>query len=578
MTSTQGGSRKIISAVIGLAPIIHTLRTYRRDSLAPDLSAGLIVGIITIPQAVAYAMLAGMPPEAGLYACLVPLLLYAVFGTSPHLMVGPVAMTALLVASAIGTFSGPGETPASIAGVLCIEAGAMLWLMRAARMSGLVNLLSHPVMSGFVSAAAVLIILSQLQPLIGSPLGISRPSDLLDLLDMLTHANGSAVLIGISSLAFLISLQRLGPAFLRRFGLGLTAGQWLARTGPLAVTIVGTVCVTIFDLHRSAGVAVVGDVPAGLPDFALPSLNPELWRGLLPSSALIAIIAYVESYSIATALAARKGSRIEAAQELIALGAANIGAGLTGAYPVAGSFSRSGVAFQSDARTTVSGLFCAAVIMLALAFLTPWIADVPMAALAAIIIFSVFGIIDLKGIRQHWRGHRADSLTQLVTFSAVVAVSVEAGLVTGIALSIAFFLRQSSRARMTVVGRVEGTGQVRDVDRYDIAPSTRVLALRIDEDVFFANAGPIEALVLERLSRQPSYRHLLLVGSSINRIDTTGAEMIARLSRNLAVAGVKVHLSDIKGTVLQQLESAGVTHELTGQIFFSAEQGLHALA
>ena len=579
MALRQGDQRKPVSNLIGLVPLVGTLRNYRRTDLAADLSAGIIVGIISIPQAVAYALLAGMPPEAGLYACLLPLVLYAVFGTSPHLMVGPVAMTALLVASAIGTFGVPeGRAPASVAAVLCIEAGLLLWLLRAIRMSGLVNLLSHPVMSGFVSAAAVLIILSQLQPLIGSALGMGRIFDLTQLPNMLTNANTAAAWIGGGSLFFLFALQQIGPRLLRRAGLGLTAAQWIARTGALVVTVVATFCVVVFDLNRSAGVAVVGAVPPGLPGFALPSLDAALWRALLPTAALVAIIAYIESYSIGTTLAARRGTRVDAGQELIALGAANIGAGLTGAYPVAGSFSRSGVAFQTGARTTVSGLFCAAVIVAALLFLTPWIGRVPMAALAAIIIVSVFSLIDLRGIRQHWRGHRAESLTQLFTFGVVLAVSVEAGLIVGIGLSIAFFLRQSSRARMTLVGPVEGTGQVRNVDRYPIEASTKVLALRIDEDVFFANAGPIEDGVLERISRQPGYRHLLLVGSSINRIDSTGAEMIARLSRNLAVAGIKVHLSDIKGPVLQQLESAGVTRELTGQIFFSAEQGLRSLA
>lgn len=574
----QSDRRKPISNLIGLVPIVDTLRTYRRTDLTADLSAGIIVGIISIPQAVAYALLAGMPPEAGLYACLLPLMLYAVFGTSPHLMVGPVAMTALLVASAIGTFAAPeGREPAAVAAVLSIEAGLLLWLLRAMRMSGLVNLLSHPVLSGFVSAAAVLIILGQLQALIGSALGMGHIFDLTQLPNMLTNANGAAALIGGSSLFFLFALQKIGPALLRRIGLGLTAAQWIARTGALVVTVVTTICVVAFDLNRSAGVAVVGAVPPGLPGFALPSLDAALWRALLPTAALVAIIAFIESYSIGTTLAARRGARVDAGQELIALGAANIGAGLTGAYPVAGSFSRSGVAFQTGARTAVSGLFCAAVIVAALLFLTPWIGRVPMAALAAIIIVSVFSLIDLRGIRRHWRGHRADSLTQLITFGVVLAVSVEAGLLVGIGLSIAFFLRQSSRARMTLVGPVEGTGQVRDVERYPIEASTKVLTLRIDEDVFFANASPIEDGVLERISQQPGYRHVLLVGSSINRIDSTGAEMIARLSRNLAVAGIKVHLSDIKGPVLQELESAGVTRALTGQIFFSAEQGLRSL-
>ncbi|MFM7121953.1 MAG: SulP family inorganic anion transporter, partial [Gammaproteobacteria bacterium] len=337
------------------------------------------------------------------------------------------------------------------------------------------------------------------------------------------------------------------------------------------------------DGHRNAGLAAGaavsrrGVVPAGLPPIALPPLAPALWIDLLPVAALIAVVSYVESYSIGTTLATRIGTRVDANRELVALGAANLAAGMTGAYPVAGSFSRSSVAFQTGARTQVSALVSAGVILCALLVLMPLVALIPQTVLAAIIMVSVLGIIDTHSARKHWRGHRDESATEIATFLAVIVGGVELELLTGVALALALFVRQSSRPRLIVVGQVGDTGQVRSVRRYEVVTHAKVLAIRIDENIFFANANPIEQRLLTLIGQHPDTRHLVLVCSAVNRVDVTGIEMLARVSRNLAAARIILHLTDVKAQVLRQIEAAELPRALTGQIYFSADQALRAL-
>ena len=563
-------------------PLLETLRGYGREDFTADAIAGTIVGIVTLPQAIAYAVLAGLPPEAGLYACLAPLILYALLGSSRHLMVGPVAVAALMVAAAISTYGPRFDTEnhgaaLDIAAVICIEAGAMLVLLRMLQLGGLVNLLSHPVIVGFVNAAAVLIFFGQIPLLLGAPGGGTGFAVITSLPDQIAELNPATASLGIGTLILLLGLQFRGGAWCRKLGFDLPDGHPVLRLGPLVATLAGGACVAVFNLDDQARVAVVGAVPAGLPAIGLPPLQSALWVDLLPVSALVAVVAYVESYSIGTTLATRIGSRLNANQELVALGAANLAAGITGAYPVAGSFSRSSIAFQTGARTQVSGLISAALILLALLLLMPLVAWIPHTVLAAIIMVSVLGIIDIHSARKHWRGHRDESATEIATFLAVIVAGVELGLLTGVALALALFVRQSSRPRLIVVGQVGDTGQVRSVRRYEVVTHARVLAVRIDENIFFANANPIEQRLLTLIGQHPDTRHLVLVCSAVNRIDVTGIEMLARVSRNLAAARIILHLTDVKAQVLRQIEAADLPRTLTGQIFFSADQALRAL-
>ena len=562
-------------------PIVDVLQRYRRADFGHDLTAGVIVAVITVPQAIAYAFLAGLPPQAGLYACLAPLVIYAALGSSRHLAVGPVAIAALMVAATIGQYAAAyDQSHLEISIVLCLQAGIILWLLRLLQMGGLVNLLSHPVITGFVNAAAFLIIVSQLPAFTGiGPGSADDPfNQLADLAGRWQEINAVSIAIGIGALAGLLLVGRYGVTVLRLLMPDVADEHPVSRLGPMVVAVLAAGVVALWQLDTGFGVAVVGYVPPGLPSFTVPSFNWPLWVDVAPAATMIAVVAYVESYSIGTTLAARQRTRVNAHQELIALGAANIGAAFTGAYPVAGSFSRSSVNYQAGGRTQVSSLICAAVIVLSLLFLTPLFALLPHAALAAIVVVSVVGIVDFSSARRHWRVYREDSITELVTLVTVVLFGVETGLITGVALSIAFFVRTSSRPHIAIVGRIANTEHFRSARRYSVETFPHVAAIRIDENVYFANANQIENKLLKLVQRRPGTRHVLLVMSAVNMIDVSGLEMFYRFNQNVSAMGIKLHLSEVKGPVMEQFEATDFVMQLTGSVFFTTDQAMRDLA
>jgi SulP family sulfate permease len=348
------------------------------------------------------------------------------------------------------------------------------------------------------------------------------------------------------------------------------------RLGPMVAAAVAILIVGLVGLEGE--ITLVGFVPAGLPELAAPPFNLTLWLELLPSAAIIAVISYIESFSIGTTLAARKQDRINPHQELIALGAANVGAAFTGAYPVAGSFSRSSVNYASGARTPVSSLVCAGVIVIALIFFTGLFALLPHAVLAAIVMISVVGLMDLKSSREHWSIYRHDTITELATLGLVLFMGVEIGLITGVLLSIAFFIRTSSRPNITQVGRLGDTEQFRSIKRYDVETLPHVLALRVDENIYFANATQIENKLIKRVQKRRSTKHLLVVCSSVNMIDATGLQMLSRLNQHLAQADIRLHLCDIKGPLMAQLKGTDLETALSGEIFFNADRAMRKFA
>ncbi len=571
----RSGVRKWTESV----PLVPLLRGYRPEDFSHDLIAGLVVGMIAIPQAVAYAYLAGVPPQSGLYACLVPVLLYSVFGSSRDLVVGPVAVAALMVASTVSAYAPKfSDEYLSITTIISLQVGLILLALRVSRMGGLVHLLSHSVISGFVNAAAILIIISQLPAFTGiQPDGDSRPLTVLGgLAEHLSGVGGETISYGALSLILLVLFPRFLPRVSGWFGYRMSPDHALTRVGPVLVAVLAIVAVTLTDSTTS--VATVGAVPSGLPNIHAPPFDLELWRSLLPSSAVIAVVAYIESYSIGASLAARKQRRVNSHQELIAIGAANVGAAFTGAYPVAGSFSRSSVNFHSGGRTPVSSLTSGVVILFVLLFLTEIISNLPQAVLASIVIVSVLGLMDFRSGLKHWPVGRDDTLTAHATFLLVLFMGVEVGLLAGVALSIAFFMRASARPRITQVGRLENSESFRSVRRYDVETCPHVLALRIDESIFFANAAQIEDKILKRVQGRQDIRHLLLVCSSVNSVDITGVQMLLRLNANLVRSGVAFSLCDVKGWIKAQLDVLGVTDQLSGKLFFSADQAMKYLS
>ena len=552
-------------------PIVATLRSYRRDDFGHDLVAGLVLGVVTVPQAVAYAFLAGLPAQAGLYACLAPMVIHAVLGSSRQLVVGPVAIAALMVAATVGEYA-PAYSDAylSITAILCLQVCIVLWLLRALQLGGIVNLLSHPVIAGFVNGAAILIVISQLPAFVG--LGVDARGNPWQQL-----AAFAGALAGLSPAALTIGLASVfGVWAIRRFA-GLPLGNPdhpLARTGPMLVAIAATVCVAVLELD----VDTVGFVPAGLPGITLPPVDLALWVNLAPAATMIALVAFVESYSIGATLATRQRERIDAPQELLALGAANLGAAVTGAYPVAGSFTRSSVNHAAGARTQVSTLVCAVAIVVTLLWLTPLFADLPHATLAAIVIVSVVGLVDSSMLREHWRFYRADAVVHVLTLAGVLVLGVAGGLLLGVAAAVALFLRQSSRPHIAVLGRLGDSTHFRNVARYDTETFPHVAAVRVDENLYFANAHEVEDRLLEIVGGNDEIRHLVLVCSAINFIDTSGLEMLRRVSHTLEARDVALHLSDVKGPVADQVAATSLVDELAGEVYLTTDEAMRALS
>ena len=546
--------------VLGNLPLVRSLANYRHTDFQHDLAAGLIGGIITVPQAIAYAFLAGLPPEAGLYACLVPTFLYALLGTSRELAVGPVAIVALMVASALAKHASSPDMYGAVTAVLCFEVGVLLLLLRAFQMGGIVNFLAHPVMAGFVNAAAIVIIVSQLAPFAGLPdAGTTNAwQQLVKAVQGIDAANAATIALGAAALVVLYAVRRVPSDVLRRIG-------------PIVVIVASLATVVAFDLDRRLGIAVVGHVPAGLPTFALPPLDGTLWLALVPSSAAIALIAYIESYSLGTTLAARHGRSVGANAELVALGAANLGAAFTFAYPVAGSFSRSGVNFSAGARTQVASLVAMTLIVATLLWATPLFERLPQAVLAAIVIAAVADLIELRPLREYWSFYAADTVTHLITLVGVIAFGVELGLLLGVLFSVAFFVRQSSKPHIAILGRIGDTGVFRNVERHRTETLSHVAAVRVDENIYFANAHDIESRLIEIATQTAGLEHLLLVCSAVNFIDTSGLAMLERVNDDLERLGIQFHLSDVKGPVMDRLNTTRFPDQLTGSIFFSTD-------
>jgi SulP family sulfate permease len=558
-------------------PLVQSLKDYTREDFSRDLSAGVVVGMVTVPQAVAYAYLAGLPPQAGLYACLLPMLIYACLGSSRHLVVGPVAVAALLVAAAIAQHAPDyGNAHLMISSVLCLQVGLIMLALNLFKMGGLVTLLSHPVITGFVNAAALLIIVSQLPAITGISID-QTSSPLLQvsaLLKSVDGLNATTLTIGFTALLFLLCSKTLIQRLLTLVGL-LGDDHPLTKTGPLWAALAGILCVSTLGL--SGATETVGTVPQGLPTLAWPSMDLALWLALLPSAAVIAVITYIESYSIGATLAAKEREQVRPNQELIALSAANIGAALSSAYPVAGSFSRSGVNYAAGARSPVSSIICAIIIVCTLLFFTEAFVDLPKAALAAIVMVSVLNLIDLDSWRKNWSSYRQDCWTEWATAVGVLALGVEVGLLFGMLLSVAFFLRGASNPVITQIGRLGDSEQFRSAKRYSVTLHHHVLALRVDENIFFANATQIEARVVGRALRRRGTQDVVLACGSVNRIDSTGLTMLLRVSRTLADAGIHFHLSEIKGHLMQALSPTNLAENISGEIFFSNDEAMRTL-
>jgi SulP family sulfate permease len=560
-------------------PILTWGKSYSGKSFSDDMLAALIVIIMLIPQSLAYALLAGLPPEAGLYASIVPIVLYAVFGTSHALAVGPVAVVSLMTAASLSQIAEQGTMGYAVAALsLTGLSGVILLAMGLLKLGFVANFLSHPVISGFITASGLIIAASQLKHILGiDASGHNLLQLLMSLGAHLADINPITTIIGVSATAFLFWVRTGLKPMCQKAGLGAGLTSVAVKAGPVAVVVFSTLAVWGFDL-ADKGVKIVGDVPQSLPPLTLPSFSVELLQMLLLPAFLISIIGFVESISVAQTLAAKKRQRIDPDQELIGLGAANIGASLTGGFPVTGGFSRSVVNFDAGAATPAAGAFTALGLAIASVSLTPLIYFLPKATLAATIIVAVLSLIDFSILKRAWNYSKADFAAVLTTVILTLSFGVETGVSAGVGLSILLHLYKSSKPHIAEVGRIEGSEHFRNVLRHDVLTDPQIVSLRVDESLYFANARFLEEQIYNRVAGDAQVRHVILQCSAVNNIDFSALESLETINTLLLEMNVKLHLSEVKGPVMDQLEEQHFLHELTGFVFLSQFDAVKAMS
>jgi len=560
-------------------PFLLWSRGYDRSALVQDLIAAAVVTIMLVPQGMAYAMLAGLPPQAGLYAAMLPLLLYAAFGTSPALAVGPVAVVALMTAAAAGMVAEVGTPGYELAALwLALLSGAMLLLMGVFRLGFIASFLSHPVISGFITAAGILIAASQLRHVLGTDVrGRTLPEILPSFFRALDGISVPTLLLSLAVLVFLFWARSGLARLLQRLGLRAPVAKLLGRTGLLLAVVGSTLLVWALGLE-ARGVATLGAIPRGLPEFALPAFDLTLIQLLAAPALLIAIVGYVESISIAQTLATKTRTAIDPDRELVALGLANLGAGVSNAMPVTGGLSRTIVNHDAGARTPAAGAMTAVMIALAVLALTPLLELLPRATLAAIIIVAVVSLLDFRALPRTFAYSRADGAAMAATMAVTLLVGVEQGLLAGVALSLGLYLYRTSRPHIAVVGQVPGTEHFRNVARHHVTTDPAVLAIRVDESLYFPNARALENHVVQALAETPTLRDVVLQASAINYIDASALESLETINDRLRTAGVRFHLSEVKGPVMDQLRRSHLLEALSGQVFLTQFDAMAALS
>jgi len=559
-------------------PVLEWGRDYRPATFGRDLTAAVIVSVMLVPQSLAYAVLAGLPPEIGLYASILPLVAYALFGTSRTLAVGPVAVVSLMTATAAASVAVAGS-PEYITATLLIAllSGAMLALAGMLRLGFLANFLSHPVVSGFITASGIIIAVSQLRHVFGiDAQGHTLPVLMRTLGANIENLHLPTLSVGAVAIAFLLAARHLLQPLLSRLGVSAAFAALISRASPALAVVGGIAAVRLLDLD-TRGVAIVGSIPTGLPAFTVPELDVTLAASLVGAAALIAMIGFVESISVARTFATRRRQRVDPDQELIGLGAANLTAGFSSGMPVTGGFARSAVSFDAGAETPAAGALTALGIALVTLYLTPWLYHLPIAILAATIIVAVLSLVDLAAIGLAWRYSRGDGMAMLATIGVTLAVGVESGIATGVALSLLIYLYTASRPHIAIVGQVPGTEHFRNVERHAVVVSKTVLSIRLDESLWFGNARYLEDIVAAAVAERNGLAHVVLLCPAVNHIDGSGLESLEAINERLEAAGIALHLSEVKGPVMDRLMRTGFPDHLGGRVFLHHQEAMCAL-
>jgi len=559
-------------------PIFKSLKNYDLNTFNSDLFAGIITAILLIPQGMAYALLAGLPVQVGIYSSILPALAYVLLGTSRVLSVGPVSVAAIMVASALTSpeISNLGP-PTQNAMILALEGGVILCLMSIMGLGNLVHFISQPVLSGFTSGAAIIILASQLPNMIG--FNFSDCNTIANWTICLANLNYHEMALGLLVFALLSIMGLPLVKLLIRFNVKKHLCTGISKSAPLVSVIITTMIVVIFSLDTNHNVQIVGSIPQGFPDINLNFLDITFSHAfaLLPSAFFISLIAYVESVAIAKVIASERGERILPNQELVALGTSNLVSSISGGMPVAGGFSRTMVNYSAGAQTQIAMLIAVLIITTVLTNLTQTLEYIPKAALAAIIIIAVLPLVNLKKIIQIWRQDKSDGLSQLITLLGVLVLGIEEGIVLGVIVTIFSYLRRTGKPHIAVVGRIKNSDHFRNIKRHEVETWEELLLVRIDENITFANINFISEYI-ERKQIQTNAKNIVLIFSSVSYVDTTAIISFKELINSLKLRGSTLHFSEVKGPVLDKLEKMNFIGDLVpGRIFFQTNDAVRSV-
>ncbi|NNH86483.1 SulP family inorganic anion transporter [Acinetobacter terrae] len=560
-----------------LLPAWQWLQKYNQAKFKSDLLSALIVIAMLVPQGMAYAMLAGLPPIMGLYASILPMIIYAMVGGSPTLSIGPVAIISMMTFATLNPLFEVGS-PVYIqaACLLAVMVGVISLLLGIFRFGFLIQLISHPVIKSFIIASALLIALGQFKFLVDVPLEANNiPQFLLSFWQYIRYSNIETFIFGILALLFLIYLPKVLGSNAVKSRIGSTA--FISKALPLVLVVASIAAVYFLNLQE-IGIKTVGEIPSGFPPITMPFWNMDLVITLLPGAAMIAMISFVESLSIAQATALQQRSHLNSNQELVALGLANLSAGLSSAFPVTGSLSRTVVNADSGAKTPLAGVFSSLLIILVSLYFTSFFRDLPLAILAATIIVSIWKLVDFKPFIETWRYSKADGIAMWITFFGVICIDITTGLIIGIVSTFILLLWRISRPHIAVIGLVEGTQHFRNVQRHHVLTSSKVISLRIDENLTFLNTNTFKGFLINAISPYADLEHVVINCSSISAIDFSALEMLEDINAEFRKLNIKLHFSEIKGPVMDKLQHSKLLKHLSGQIYLSHFQAMQELS
>ena len=552
---------------MSIFPALKWLKTYHPTHFKADVVAALIVLAMLVPQGMAYAMLAGLPPVMGIYASILPMIIYAFTGSSTTLSIGPVAIISMMVFSALQPLFAVGSTAyIEAACLLAIMVGIISLILGLFRFGFLIQLISHPVIKSFIIASALLIALGQFKFLLDIPLQTNNiPEFIGSLVNNFHHISFLSVGVSLAAISILVFL----PKWVR--------SDFLNKTIPLLLVLSSIIVVYAFNLDQH-GLKTVGIIPTGLPSFHFPTWNLDLVQKLLPSAFMIAMISFVESLAIAQATALQKRDDLNSNQELIALGLANIAAGINMGFAVSGSLSRTVVNSDAGAKTPMSGVMSSLLMIAVSLYFTSFFQNLPLTILAATIFVSIWKLVSFLPFFETWKYSKADGLAMWATFLGVTCIDISTGLVIGIILTFILLLWRISRPHIAVIGLVEGTQHFRNVSRYDVLTTETIASFRIDENLNFLNAHVLKGYIITELSHNPQIQHVVINCSSISNIDLSAVEMLEELNGELLQLGIQLHLSEVKSPVMDRLNSSRLINMLSGKIFLSHYQAIQTLS